>query len=416
VSRTKNKLKVKFTDSNLKPGLYGDGGGLYLQVSNRRTKSWVFRYMIAGRARKMGLGDFDNVTLAEARGAAHEAYLLTKDGRDPIAERKARKVAVKADSKALTFKECAEQFITMKQTGWKHAGKSAAQWRSSLQTYVYPVFGREPVAAIDKPMILRVLNPIWTTKTETASRVRSRIENILDWAKAFELRQGDNPAAWEGHLEHLLQAPSKVAPVKHFAALPYAELPAFMAKLRAKEGVSARALEFTILTVARTGNVIGAKWSEIDKQDQLWTVPGRELKGEKGKERSNHVVPLADRSFSLLQNLPREGDYIFPGGRAGKGLSNMAMDQMLKGMGYTGDMTTVHGFRSTFKDWAAEQTNYPNELSEMAMAHTINNRVEAAYRRGDMREKRRRLMDDWAAYCDGVTISGENVIKIRTAK
>jgi integrase len=411
--RTKHKLTVaKAKSEKLKPGLYGDGGGLYLQVSNRRTKSWVFRYMIAGRARKMGLGDFDRVTLAEARDAAHDAHLLARDGRDPIGERKARKAAIKAEGEALTFKEAAEQLIAMKSTGWKHAGKSAAQWRASLETYAYPVFGDRPVASIDKPMVLKVLTPIWETKTVTATRVRNRIENVLDWAKACGHRQGDNPAAWDGNLKYLLAEPEKVTPVKHFAAMPYKDLPAFMERLRAKEGISARALEYTILTVARTANTIGGKWSEIDKTEKLWTVPGPQLKGEKGKKRSDHVVPLADRSFALLKDLPREADFIFPGGVAKKGLSNAAMSELLKGMGYTGKMATVHGFRSTFKDWAAEQTNYPNELTEMAMAHTINNKVEAAYRRGDMREKRRRLMEDWAAYCDGVAANSDNVVAI----
>jgi integrase len=413
MSRTKHKLTVARAKSDkLKPGLYGDGGGLYLQVSNRKTKAWVFRYMIAGRARKMGLGDFDRVTLAEARDAAHEAHLLARDGRDPIGERRARKAAIRAEAEALTFKQAAEQLIAMKSTGWKHAGKSAGQWRASLEAYAYPVFGDRPVATIDKPMVLKVLTPIWETKTVTAARVRNRIENVLDWAKACGHRHGDNPAAWEGNLKYLLAEPEKVSPVKHFAAMPYKDLPAFMQKLRAKEGISARALEFTILTVARTANTIAGKWSEIDTAEKLWTVPGPQLKGEKGKKRHDHVVPLADRSFALLEDLPREGEFIFPGGVEDGGLSNAAMSEMLKGMGYTGKMATVHGFRSTFKDWAAEQTNYPNELTEMAMAHTINNKVEAAYRRGDMREKRRRLMEDWAAYCDGVAVGGDNVVAI----
>ena len=296
--RTKNKLTVAKTKSDkLKPGLYGDGGGLYLQVSNRRTKAWVFRYMIAGRARKMGLGDFDRVTLAEARDAAHEAHLLARDGRDPIGERKARKAAIKAQSEALTFKQAAEQLIAMKASGWKHAGKSAAQWRASLEMYAYPVFGNQPVAAINKPMVLKVLEPIWTTKTVTATRVRNRIENVLDWAKACGHREGDNPAAWEGNLKYLLAEPEKVAPVEHFPALPYKELPDFMADLRQREGISARALEFAILTVARTGNIIPAKWSEIDRQEKLWTMPRGTMKGEKGDRKRDHVVPLCDRAW-----------------------------------------------------------------------------------------------------------------------
>lgn len=418
MARPKHKLSVKFTEKpTLKPGLYGDGGGLYLQVSNRKTKSWVFRFMISGTARKMGLGDFDRVTLAQARQKATEAHLLALDGIDPIAERNARKAALAVEkAKALTFKECAEEYITMRQPGWKDGGKSSKQWRASFKTYVYPSIGTLPVAQVDKAMVLKVLKPIWTTKTETASRIRGRIENVLDWAKAFDMRQGDNPAAWEGHLEHLLPKKSQVAPPKNFAALPYAELPAFMARLRAKEGISARALEFTILTVARTANTIGATWDQIDKKDKLWKVPGPLLKGEKGAQRRDHVVPLAGRSFALLKELPSDGDFIFPGGKAGHGLSNAAMSEMLKGMGFPGKIATVHGFRSAFKDWASDQTAYPGELTEMAMAHTINDKVEAAYRRSDMREKRRRLMEDWATYCEGKAVGGDNVVKIGAHK
>jgi integrase len=231
----------------------------------------------------------------------------------------------------------------------------------------------------------------------------------LDYAKSLDLRQGDNPAAW-GHLKFVLPAKSQVAPVKHHPALPYAELPAFMAKLRAKEGVSARALEFTILTVARTGDTIGAKWSEIDQAEKLWTVPAERVKGKKGARRRDHVVPLSNRAMTILNDLPTEGDFVFMGARKNAPLSNMAMLELLRGMGL--DDLTVHGFRSAFKDWCSEQTAYPNELSEMAMAHTVSDKVEAAYRRGDMREKRRRLMADWAAYCESKTVGGDNVVKI----
>jgi integrase len=415
MSRTKHKLTVAKTKSDkLRPGLYGDGGGLYLQVSDRRTKAWVYRYMIAGRARKMGLGDFDRVTLAEARDAAHEAYLLTRDGRDPIAERNARKAAIKAEREALTFKQAAEQLIAMKSAGWKHAGKSAGQWRASLKTYAYPVFGDEPVAAIDQAMVMKVLTPIWETKTETAARVRNRIENVLDWAKACGHRQGDNPAAWAGNLQYRLAAPEKVKPVQHFPALPYAELPDFMADLRQREGVSARALEFLILTVARSGNVMTAKWSEINLADRLWTMPRESMKGEKGKRKRDHVVPLCDRALAILNDLPREGEFVFPGSTAKRGISNGAMPAVLdrmnadrKAVGLsawidptTGREAVPHGFRSTFKDWATEKTDYASEAQEIAMAHTVSNKVEAAYRRGDMRDKRRLLMRDWANYCE----------------
>jgi integrase len=412
MSRATNRLAVKFTEKdNLKPGLYHDGGGLYLQVSDRLTKSWVYRFMMAGRARKMGLGDFDLVSLKDARKKRDAAYGLVIDGIDPIDDRAARKVSRSVESaKAMTFKECAEQFIELQEPGWKSA-KHGAQWRATLEAYAYPSIGSLPIGAIDKAMILKILSPIWTKKTETASRVRGRLEKILDFAKSNDLRQGDNPAAWRGHLENILAKRTQIAPVEHHAALPYAELPAFMAKLRTRESVSARALEYTILTAARTGDTIGAKWLEIDKAEKLWTVPAGRMKGKRGARRRDHVVPLSDPALAVLENLPVDGDQIFPGGK-GAGLSAAAMSELLKGMGYSPDRATVHGFRSTFKDWAAEQTTYANELSEMAMAHTVSDRVEAAYRRGDMREKRRRMMADWAAYCDGKAIGGDNVVKI----
>jgi integrase len=417
MARPTNKLSVKFTEKqDLKPGLYGDGGGLYLQVSSYETKAWVYRYMIAGTARKMGLGDFDLVSLKDARKKRDAAYALVVDGVDPIAERKARKAAQAVEAaKALTFKECAEQFIEAQEPGWK-SGKHAGQWKATLETYAYRVIGSLPVAAIDKALVLKVLKPIWTTKTETASRVRGRIEKILDWARMMELRKGDNPAAWRGNLEFALPRKSQVAPVEHHPALPYAALPAFMTKLRARSGISARALEFTILTVARTGDTIGATLPEIDKSEKLWTVPAERVKGKKGARKRDHVVPLSKQALAILEDLPREGDFIFPGGKEGAGLSNMAMAEVLKEMGFASDAATVHGFRSTFKDWVSEQTAYPNELSEMAMAHTVSDKVEAAYRRGDMREKRRRLMEDWAAYCGSKAVGGDNVVKIGERK
>jgi integrase len=259
---------------------------------------------------------------------------------------------------------------------------------------------------------MKIVEPIWSSKTETASRVRGRIEKVLDRAKALKLRSGENPAAWRGHLDQLLPAKSQVSPVENHPALPYAEMPGFMAKLRAKEGVSARALEFTILTVARTGDTIGATWGEINKTDKLWTVPAARVKGKKGARKRDHVVPLTKDALAALDAVPLEGKFLFPGGKEGSGLSNAAMSELLKGMGYKPDCATVHGFRSTFKDWCSDMTVYPNEMSEMAMAHTVDDKVEAAYRRSDMREKRRRMMADWAKYCDGNAIGGDNVVKI----
>jgi integrase len=402
MARANNKLSTKFTEKNdLKPGLYGDGGGLYLQVSRFETKAWVFRYMMAGRARKMGLGDFELVSLKEARKKRDAAYAQVVDGIDPIEDRGARKAAHAAEkAKAVTFKECAEGYIAAHESSWK-SEKHAGQWAATLETYAYPVIGILPVQMIETAHVMKIVEPIWNTKTETASRVRGRIEKVLDRAKALKLRKGENPAAWRGHLDQLLPAKSQVSPVENHPALPYGELPAFMAKLRAKDGVSARALEFTILTVARTGDTIGATRKEIDSAEKLWTVPAARVKGKKGARKRDHVVPLTEQALAALNAVPIEGDYLFPGGKEGAGLSNAAMSELLKGMGYDPSVATVHGFRSTFKDWAGDLTAYPNEMSEMAMAHTVDDKVEAAYRRSDMREKRRRMMADWAAYCIG---------------
>src|SRR6266403_104922 len=414
MARPTNKLSVKFTEKDdLKPGLYGDGGGLYLQVSNVKTKAWVFRYMMAGTARKMGLGDFERVSLKDARKKRDAAYGLVVDGVDPSDDRAARKAAQTAESaRALTFKQCAEGYIAAHKSGWK-SPKHAGQWTATLETYAYPIIGNLPVQLIETAHVMKIVQPIWETKTETASRVRGRVEKVLDRAKALKLRSGENPAAWRGHLDQLLPSKSQVAPVENHPALPYADLPDFMAKLRAKEGVSARALEFTILTVARTGDTIGATRREIDRAEKLWTVPAARLKGKKGARKRDHVVPLTNQALAALGAVPVEGDYIFPGGKEGLGLSNAAMSELLKGMGYSPEYATVHGFRSTFKDWAGDLTAYPNEMSEMAMAHTVDDKVEAAYRRSDMREKRRRMMADWAAYCDGKAVGGNNVVGLR---
>lgn len=402
MSRATNRLAVKFTEKDdLKPGLYHDGGGLYLQVSDRQTKAWVFRYMMAGRARKMGLGDFDLVSLKDARKKRDAAYSLVIDGVDPIADRETRKAAQVAETaKILTFKECAEGYIAAHRAGWKSV-KHADQWTATLETYAYPVIGKMQVQMIETAHVMKIIEPIWKDKTETASRVRGRVEKILDRAKALKLRSGENPAAWRGHLDQLLPPKSQVSPVENHPALPYAELPAFMAKLRAKEGISARALEYTILTVARTGDTIGATRREINKVEKLWTVPAARVKGKKGARKRDHVVPLTKQALAVLAEVPVEGVYIFPGGKEDSGLSNAAMSELLKGMGYAPNYATVHGFRSTFKDWAGDLTAYPNEMSEIAMAHTVDDKVEAAYRRSDMRAKRARMMADWAAFCGG---------------
>jgi integrase len=325
-------------------------------------------------------------------------------GIDPLEAKRASVQRQKLeDAKAITFADAAAKYIGTHEASWRNE-KHRSQWKSTLATYAFPVIGSLSVAAIDTGLILKIIEPMWRTKPETGARVRGRIESILNWATARDFRQGENPARWKGHLDRLLPARGKVHAVKHHAALPYEELPAFMAELRAKEGSSARALELTILTGLRTSEVIGARWSEFDFQRQVWVVPADRMKAKR-----EHRVPLSNRAIEILTNLLREDDFLFPGERCGKPMSNMAMLKALERLGRSD--ITVHGFRSTFRDWAAERTNFQNHVVEMALAHTIGNKVEAAYRRGDLFEKRAQLMDAWAEYTTRSTV-GE-VIKLR---
>lgn len=370
--------------------MYADGGGLYLQISRSGTKSWIFRYALDGRSREMGLGPLHSVTLAEARDFALEARKLKHRGVDPIdarlQERRAKRLD---DARAITFNQAAAVFLKANRVGWKNA-KHAAQWETTLSTYAGPVFGEFSVAGVDTAMVLKAVEPIWTTKPETASRLRGRIEAVLDWATARGFRQGENPARWRGHLDKLLPAKAKVRKVTHHAALPYPELPVFMAALARQPGVGAYALTFAILTAARTGEVIGARWAEIDLAAGVWTVPDERMKA--GRE---HRIPLSEGAMAILNSMAevRTSEFVFPGGKADRPLSNMALLATLKRMNRP-DLT-AHGFRSTFRDWAAEITDYPGEVVEMALAHTVANKVEAAYRRGDLFEKRKGLMSDW---------------------
>jgi integrase len=404
--RKANKLTPLAIKNKRKPGVYGDGRGLYLQVSRSGTKSWLFRFMRDGVARKMGLGAIHTVPLADARQRAAEARRAVLDGIDPIEARQAKRAMGRLDAaKAITFRACAEKFIAAQEAGWK-SGKHAKQWANTLATYAYPLIGPLPVAAIDTGLVLKVIEPIWNTKSETAGRVRGRIESVLDWATVREYRTGENPARWRGHLDNVLPKRSKVQPVRHHDAMAYAELPAFMSELRQQDNISARALEFTVLCATRTGETVGAEWPEIDVAGKVWTIPGERMKG--GKE---HRVPLSERALAILAALPREGSFVFPGAKAGKPLSNMAMLQLLRGMRGMG--ATVHGFRSTFRDWAAERTNYQNHIVEMALAHTVGDKVEAAYRRGDLFDKRRKLMAEWAGYCAAPASKARNVVAMR---
>jgi integrase len=405
MARTVGKLTALKVGRPLKPGMYADGAGLYLQVRGAGAKSWVFRFSLHGKAREMGFGSLSAVSLSDARTKAAECRRLRQEGIDPIEARKARRQQAALDAaKSLTFKEASASYIASHKAGWRNE-KHASQWENTLATYAEPVLGRLSIQAIDTGLVLKVLEPIWKTKPETASRIRGRIEAILDWAKVRGLRQGENPARWRGHLDHLLPAKAKVRRVKHHAALPYAELPDFIANLRAQESVAARALEFTILTAARTGDTIGAVWDEVNTSEKIWTVPAGRMKA--GKE---HRVPLSSRALAILRDAHdlRTADCVFPGGKAGKPLSNMAMTEVLRRMG-RGDVT-VHGFRSTLRDWAAERTNFPSEVVEMALAHAVGNKVEAAYRRGDLFDKRRRLMAEWATYCNTPAAAGRDKI------
>jgi integrase len=341
----------------------------------------------------MGLGPFHTVSLQEARERARKARQQLFDGVDPLEARRIERArAVLEQAKAVTFEEAAIAYFDAHQAKWKNA-KHRAQFLSTMREYAFPKLGKFAVADVDLGAVLGVLEPIWPTKTETASRVRGRIEAVLDWATVRKLRTGDNPARWRGHLEHVLPDRARLAKPKHHAALPYSEVSTFMAALRQRDGIAARALEFSILTAARTGEVIGARWDEIDLEAKTWLVPADRMKA--GRE---HRVPLSDRAIEILMSIPTEkgNQFVFIGPRAG-GLSNMAMAAVLRRMNRA--EITVHGFRSTFRDWAAETTAYPNDVVEMALAHTVGNKVEAAYRRGDLFEKRRKLVVEWARYC-----------------
>jgi integrase len=397
------------------PGMYADGGGLYLRITPDGTKNWVLRYMLNRRPRWMGLGPFPLYGLQEARGRALDARKLRHDGIDPIETRRAERARQRLDeAKAITFRQCAESYIKAHRAGWRNA-KHAAQWEATLATYAAPIMPL-PVQAIDTGLVLKVLEPIWTQKPETASRVRGRMESILDFAKVRGYREGENPARWRGHLDHLLPARSKVRKVAHHAALPYGELPTFLTALREREAVAARALEFLILTAARTGEVIGARWREIDLLEKVWTIPAERMKAGR-----DHRVPLSPRALDILRDMAvfrpaNDGDdaFVFASSTRGQPLSNMAFLMLIRRMDR--DNLTAHGFRSTFRDWTAERTNFPAEVAEMALAHAVGDKVEAAYRRGDLFEKRRRLMQQWAAFCATASPqAGNNVAPIRQA-
>lgn len=394
MARLINRLSATGIKAKLRPGYHPDGAGLYLQVTAGGSRSWIFRFMLNGKAREMGLGSLLAVSLESARIKAAEQRALLAEGKDPIAERdrEQREQALRA-ARTLTFDQCAEQYIEAHRGSWRNA-KHASQWKNTLDTYASPKIGALSVADIDMERVLSVIEPLWRTTTETASRLRGRIENILDWATVKKYREGDNPARWRGHLDKVLPKRSKVAAVKHHAALPYSQMNAFMVELQQREGIAPKALQFVILTAARVSEAVNAKWSELDLEAKVWTVPPARMKA--GKE---HRVPITPEVEAILDavKLKAQSDYVFPGQRVGKPLTGAACLGLLADMGRS-DLTT-HGFRSTFRDWCAEQTNFPREIAEAALAHTLRDKTEAAYQRGDLLERRRQLMAAWASYC-----------------
>jgi len=376
------------------PGRHAVGGvaGLYLYLNEGAGSSWVLRVTAAGKRQYMGLGPYPEVGLGEARDKAREAKALFAQGINPKDQRRELASALKAKQALLkTFEEAVLAYIETHGDGWKNP-KHRAQWISTLKTYAFPKIGSLLVKDVGQEAVLSVLEPIWKEKTETASRLRGRIEAVLDWSKVRGYRSGENPAAWKGHLDQLLVAPGKIAKVEHHRSLEYAKLPDFMSRLRLQPGVSAHALEFLILCAARSGEVRGATWSEVDFQEGVWTIPAERMKV--GKE---HRVPLSKAAMALLKAQPRiaDSEHIFPG-RKGGALSDMSLSKVMRDMKVD---AVPHGFRSTFRDWLGDETAYPRELAEQALAHTLPNKVEAAYRRKDALEKRRKMMEDWADFC-----------------
>lgn len=398
---------------NAKPGRHADGAGLHLLVKDSGARSWVYRFMLNGKSRDIGLGAAgpNGISLADARDTRDGLRLKVKAGIDPLEERQreaftALAAAQIAKIAGITFKAVAETYIATNEGSWRN-DKHRQQWKNTLATYAYPVIGDMPVAEIGTAHIMKILEPIWKDKAETASRVRGRIETVLDAAKARGYRDGENPARWRGHIEQILPARSRLTR-GHHKALPYHGIPEFVSRLRERAAVAALALEFTILTAARTGEVTGAKWDEVDLDGGNWTIPAERMKA--GRE---HRVPLSSRAIEILKNTQElRKEWLFPSIRGGS-MSGMAMSMLLRRLKVD---VTVHGFRSGFRDWCAECTGYAHEVAEMALAHTIENKVERAYRRGDLLDKRRHLMADWAAYCASVGLACDNVTPIRMAQ
>ena len=400
----------KLTQADLRrttPGLYADGGNLYLQVAvngDSVARSWIFRFAIDGKRREMGLGAVHTFGLKDARAKAAELRKLVYEGRDPIAERDAQRAALAAaTAKRMTFDECVASYSRAHSPKW--SAKHAYQWGSAMTRFASPVLGKLPVDIIDVSFVVRVLEPIWHERPEVASRLRGAIESVLAWATVRQFRSGDNPARWTNHLEELLPSRREILPVEHFAALAYRDVPGLIAKLRERSGIVGRALEFLILTASRSGEVLGARWDEIGLAERVWTVPA-----ERMKSRREHRVPLCDRALAILNEMKlyRRNGFVFPSERR-ENLGESPMRELLKRLGYK---ATIHGMRSAFRDWAGEQTNFAREVCEAALAHAIGNKVEQAYRRGDALEKRRRLMEAWADFCSRPVAQGATITKL----
>jgi integrase len=412
---TRTIYRLTGADLNRKrPGMYADGGGLWLQITTSkdgegRNRSWIFRYATGERSRSMGLGSLNTIGLAEARERARRCRELRLDGVDPIEARDAARAARAAqNAKAITFDEAADRYVKAHRAGWR--AKHAAQWSATLSKYVSPVFGKLPVDRVDTGLVIRALEPIWSEVPETANRLRGRIECVLDWARARDLRKGENPARWRGHLEELLPPLRKIRRVEHHPAMPYRDVPAFVADLGKRSGTAERALEFLILTAGRSGEILGARWREVDLVEKVWIVPPGRMKGNRP-----HRVPLTARGVAILEEMggaarPR-GDLVFPGRTGEAAMWGETFTRLMKRLG-RGDVTP-HGFRSSFRDWSADRTNYPNHVVEMALAHAVGNAVEAAYRRGDLFEKRRRLMAEWDRYLARPASTGATVTPLR---
>lgn len=405
------KLIKQLTDLKVKKltktGSYPDGEGLYLQVRPSGAKDWFYRYQVGSKGKKRGLGPYPTISLEKAREDAHECRILRNNNIDPIEHKKTLACQEALEkTKAITFKECALAYINTHKMGWKNR-KHEAQWGNTLETYAYPVIGSIAVKDVDIDLVMKILEPIWHVKTETASRVRQRIENILDWATVRKFRQGDNPALWRGRLNKLLPERNKVQKPQHFIAMDYRILPAYFQLLRLKNTVASKSLSFTILTASRSGEARLATWSEVDTNAKTWIIPDGRMKA--GRE---HRIPLSREAIQILKEMEpfkrSTDDLIFPGLAKGKAISDASLLKLVK---QTDSTLTVHGFRSSFRDWCAEHTSYPREVAEAALAHTLKDKTEAAYQRGDMFEKRRKLMESWTDYCLSDN-SGAEVIPI----